>query len=78
MSKDLHDKLPVPGPWQAAVRVAMADLADETGLPLQAMAVTRVEEDPAGGLAVWLLAGGRTSRYRVATAGGEAMVAARP
>lgn len=65
------EKLPVPGPWQIAVRAAMADLVRTLGLPAQAVTVTRVVRDPAGGLEIWLLAGGRTRRYRAADPGAE-------
>jgi hypothetical protein len=64
-----RQKLPVPGPWQPAVRAAMADLAHRETLPAAAIAVTRVAERAGGGLEVWLLAGGRTRRYLVRAAG---------
>jgi hypothetical protein len=64
-------KLPVPGPWQAAVLLAMADLATRKGLPRSAVAPTRVESSSwttaAGtvrGLEISLLAAGRPHRYR--------------
>lgn len=64
-------KLPVPGPWQGAVLQAMADLAARAGLPAAAVAPTRVEEvgwstpeGPVNGLEIWLLAAGRSHRYR--------------
>lgn len=72
-------KLPVPGPWQAAAARAMADLAERLGLPGSAVAVTRAEIAASGGAGVgangpsagsaeldlWLLADGRSYRYRV-------------
>ena len=64
-------KLPVPGPWQAAVLLAMADLAARSGLPQASLAPTRVQEctwstaaGMARGLEIWLLAAGRPHRYR--------------
>lgn len=70
------EKLPVPGPWQARVRVAMEDLTSRLELPLHSVTVTRVDasewsqaghaEDPGRGLEIWLMAGGRTYRYRAA------------
>ncbi len=64
-------KLPVPGPWQAAVLSAMADLAARKGLPRSSVAPTRVEasswttSDGTGkGLEISLLAAGRPHRYR--------------
>lgn len=74
-----RSKLPVPGPWQAAALRAMADLADRLGLPGNAVAVTRAEIAATGGggdpakdstagsadLDLWLLADGRSYRYRV-------------
>jgi hypothetical protein len=63
------EKLPVPGPWQAAARAAIVHLSAEAGLAASAVAVTRMEPLPAdsgaGAFDVWLLAGGRTHRYRV-------------
>lgn len=79
MTPQRPDKLPVPGPWQSAVLTAMSDLASRLELPRHAVAVTRVEEEhwrqneggdqPADvatrhGLSIWLMAGGRTHRYR--------------
>jgi hypothetical protein len=78
MSKDPEATLPVPARWQAAVRAAMAELARGADLAPHAMAVTRVDEDPAGGLDVWLLARGRSSRFRVLMADGQARVEPRP
>lgn len=64
-------KLPVPGPWQAAVLLAMADLAARKGLSPSAVAPTRVEASTwatdagtASGLEIGLLAAGRPHRYR--------------
>jgi len=65
-------KLPVPGPWQAPARAAIADLVGRLGLRAAAVAVTRAEEASwpvaggvASGLRVWLVAGARTVRYRI-------------
>jgi hypothetical protein len=65
------DKLPVPGPWRAPVRRAMADLAARSGLPPASVAPTRVEEaewleagERRRGLEIWLLGAGRSHRYR--------------
>lgn len=60
-----RDKLPVPGPWQSAVRAAVADVVHRDNVPPSAVAVTRVDPAPGGGLDVWLLVAGRTRRYRV-------------
>ena len=65
-----RSKLPVPGPWQAAVRAAIDHLVHRENVPDRAVAVTLVEPAPAGGLSVWLLAGNRTHRYRVRDDGG--------
>jgi hypothetical protein len=83
MSRPPEDKLPLPGPWQAPVRRAIADLTARLGQPEAAVAATRVAEvewwpetaagtppGPRRGLEVWLLAGGRTYRYRVELTGG--------
>ncbi len=75
----LASKLPVPAPWQAAVRRCMADLGERLGLPPTAVAPTRVEEadwrDPQGpqrGLEVWLLAAGQAHCYRARLDGSAA------
>ena len=73
-------KLPVPGPWQASVQAAMADLAARMGKPLFTVAATRVEQvrwlDASGtdvsGLSIWLMTGGRTFKYRGDVTGGTA------
>jgi len=69
MALDPSSKLPVPGPWQAAVKAAIADTARREALPPAAIAVTRVEAGSGGDLAVWLLAAGRSRRYRVTADG---------
>jgi hypothetical protein len=61
----------VPAAWQPAVRAALLDLVHESGLAPEAVTVTRVEPAPDGALEVWLLAAGRSRRYRVAGAGPE-------
>jgi hypothetical protein len=74
-------KLPVPGPWQAAVVAAMADLVDRTGKPAHAVAAARVEParwlDHDGavvqGLSIWLVTGGRTYKYRGDPGAGTAL-----
>lgn len=72
--EERDDKLTVPGPWQAAVRAAIADLAARLGVPTTRIAATRVEEG--GGvdgraLIVWLMARGRTWRYLADPSGAE-------
>jgi hypothetical protein len=64
-----RDKLPVPGPWQSAVRAAIADVVHRDKVLASAVTVTRVDPAPAGGLDVWLLVAGRTRRYRVGADG---------
>jgi hypothetical protein len=79
MPRSTRPKLPVPGPWQAPVRAAMAHLSARRGVPGESVAPARVEEaawrGPGGetvhGLEIWLVAGGATWRYRAA---GEAFV----
>lgn len=75
MREGRDDKLTVPGPWQAAVRAAIADLAARLGTAPSSIAATRVEEG--GGadgrsLVVWLMARGRTYRYLADPAGASA------
>lgn len=82
---EARTKLPVPGPWQPAVEAARRDLARRLGLPEDAVAPTRVESAdelpdtadarPGEALAVWLLAGGETFRYRVTLADHEPSIA---
>ena len=68
--KDPSEKLPLLGPWQPPVRRAMEHLAGCLSVAPPAVTVTRVHEaawtgDPEGrGLEIWLMAGGRTYRYR--------------
>lgn len=73
-----RDKLPVPGPWQSAVRAAIADVVHRDKVPRHAVAVTRLDPAPGGGLDLWLLVGGRTRRYRVGADGGLAPTSTSP
>jgi hypothetical protein len=73
-------KLPVPAPWQPAVCAALQDHVTRTGLPEESVTVTYVAPlswragegrdgvGPSGpeqhGLSIWLLARGRTVKYR--------------
>jgi len=81
--KTVDQKLPVPAPWQAAVRRCQEDLRGRLDLPSSAVAATRVDEtewrdeqDQKGGwekgLEVWLLAAGQAHRYRARLDGSAA------
>lgn len=77
--KTVDEKLPVPAPWQAAVRRCLEDLRSQLQLPASAVAATRVdemewrdEEGPQKGLEVWLLAAGQAFRYRARLDGSAA------
>ncbi|MFQ5459634.1 MAG: hypothetical protein ACE5EL_02455 [Anaerolineae bacterium] len=78
-------KLQVPAPWQSAVQQAIDDLVSRLGVPRSRVAVTHVAEGrwsagegrpadapgaPRRGLSIWLVAEGRTYRYRTDSAAG--------
>ena len=69
---DGRRKVPVPGPWQAAAVAAMSALAQERGLALEDIALTRAQPDPTAeeALELWLIAQGRGYRYRAGLDGG--------
>lgn len=65
-------RLPVPGPWQAPVHTAIDALRARIDVPVDAVAVARVNEvEGIAGLDIWLVAAGRTWIFRVI--GGEAV-----
>ena len=78
--KNPIEKLPVPGPWQPAVQRAQADLASRLDTAEPAVTVTRVQEAEWGGeqagqgVEIWLMAAGRTYRYRAILGGGAPLV----
>jgi hypothetical protein len=78
IARDRRRKLPVPAPWQGAVRSAMEDLRVALDLEPAAVAVTLVEPEHwvaadgarRAGLQIWLLAQAKTHRYRADLATG--------